>query len=81
MDRGAWRVIVHRVTKAKIRTLNILNRLIGIENKPMAIKSESRGAINSEVEININTLLYTKQINIKDLLDSSGSYILFCNNL
>ena len=25
--------------------------------------------------------LYKKQINIKDLLDSTGSYTLFCNNL
>ena len=46
MDRGAWRVIVHRVTKAKIRTPNILNRLTGIENKLMATKRESRGGIN-----------------------------------
>ena len=32
------------------------------------------GGINQEFEININTLLYIKQINNKDLLDTIGSY-------
>ena len=27
MNRGAWTIIVHRVTKAKIRTPNVLKRL------------------------------------------------------
>ena len=44
-------------------------------------KREGEGGINQEFGINIYTLLYTKQINDKDLLYNREPYSIFCNNL
>ena len=45
------------------------------ENKLMVIKGKRGGGINWEFGININTLIYVKQINNKDLLYNTGNYI------
>ena len=50
-------------------------RLTDIENKLMIIKGERGEGINLKFGINMYTLLYIKQINNKDLLHSTGSYI------
>ena len=43
------------------------------ENKLMVTKEKGGGGISQEFEINIDTLLYIKQIINKDLLQSTGN--------
>ena len=50
------------------------------ENKHMVTKGEESIGINQEFGINIYTLLYIKQMTIKDLPYSTGNYIQY-NNL
>ena len=50
-------------------------RLTVTQNKLQLPKGEGRGGINQELVINICTLLYMKEINIKDILYSTGNYI------
>ena len=45
------------------------------ENKFMVTKGEKRGGINQEFGMNVDTLIYIKQITNKDLLYSTGNSI------
>ena len=72
------RQISHDITYMQnLKKKNDTNELIykiNTENKLMVTKGEKEGGINQEFGINRYALLYIKQINNKDLLQSTGNY-------